>query len=404
MAAGRFEGARELMKLHFDEPTLSRYAAVTLSGLSRLCCRMEPLFDPNLPLPRLAPPAADIPKMARLLGIIPDPYGTAMCHAYAQMIGFASQVWPGMGTMLDAQPAFEWTMHNDVFNRRYRDHIVHQVRVAALGDLLLDQPVRGQSLLLRAVAAIRPRLRGVARQPEEFVRLAWWVAALFHDAMYAYENQEKHCRNLQTVCLLPLANPTAASWFKAQKALVGLVGSLTHEDIVQCERAKHSFAGAAELAMQHHAYEEAVCGAEATSIRDRRRTLFGLASEAILSHQKCRVAGEPIRFEAHPLAYLLVLSDELHETDRARAETTLGGPGSSAAVTRYLPGEINAVTVRTGIGGRTGKLRIDYHCRLAGSRIGGQRASDWRDGKQHALEELLELRRGVFDGLDVRVA
>ena len=395
------------MRLPLTERILADHAFRTLGSPGRLAPRAGRLFDPSRPLPLPGPPPRGFPSFRDLFATLPQPYAGAVYRAHAQMSGFACAGWPLVSGLVDAQPFFEWQMHTDLFKPWYRDHIVHQVRVAAIGDLLLDQRVGGRTILSRAVEAIaqrptRPRLGDVTSHSEDFVRLAWWLGALFHDSMYQYEYHEGQYRNLQTVCQLPLANPTQTSWFQAHNALAGLVRHLTRQDLLRCQEAHHQFAGAAELAMQNEFYEQGIGSRESAEYRDRRRMLFGLACEAILGHHKLRVPSEPIRFSECPLGYLLVLSDELHEADRPHATTTVPS-GTRKTVTRFGRGEIKQVTLGTGRAARP-RLAIEYICRPGVTHVRGLSKPDWEAGKQQKMKsEMLAFGdRELFTDLTVR--
>jgi hypothetical protein len=285
------------------------------------------------------------------------------------------------------------------------DHIVHQVRVATIGDLLLEKEVGGRALMKRVVEALQPKLEPNGEKLgvdlEDFVKMVWWMTALFHDCLYTYGHYEKHVRTLQRVCKLPLANPTQASWHGAHKALTGLVGCLYSADIEACEKAYHQFASAAELAMQNAAYEEAVENEkdEKSIYRRRRRLLFSLAAEAILTHHKPRASAAGIRFRDCPIGYLLVLSDELHETDRARLRAEASASNPRKTVLSYQEAEIKEVRAETDT---SGQLTVSYGPPGLKS-VRDEPVAKWRLEKEKKFHEMLAFGSGeLFAGITVR--
>jgi hypothetical protein len=394
------------VNITLNDATLFGRAVMRLNRPRGLAPNLEPLFDPaiRLPLPPALPDG--FPSFHDLFDTIPEPYAGKVFHAHAQVSGFAATAWPAMCGLVDAQPFFEWLMHTDVFQPWYRDHLVHQVRVAAIGDLLLDARLDGQTILDRAVTALRPRLRRrshpmVTAHPEEFVRLAWWLTGLFHDCMYPYQHHEEHYKKIGGVCQLPLANPTQTSWLAAHRSLAELVGALHKEDILRCDEGHHQFAGAAELAIQNEIYENSIGDREAATYHRRRRTLFSLAAEAILSHHKPRIPGRRIRFKECPLGFLLILSDELHETDRPYAETHTRARPCPAAITEFVRGEVSSVRVTAhSVGPR--RLTLEYRSPPGATHIRGRPKAAWESDKNSTLTRMLEFgTRELF--ADVRV-
>ncbi|MCX7007589.1 MAG: hypothetical protein NTY53_10145 [Kiritimatiellaeota bacterium] len=395
------------MNIWLDDITLFGRAVMRLNRPRDLAPNLETLFDPAIPLPLPMPLPDGFPSFSDLFDTIPEPYASQVFHAHAQIGGLAATAWPAMCGLVDAQPFFEWLMHTDVFQPWYRDHLVHQVRVAAIGDLLLDARVDGHTLLDHAVAALRPRLRRrgfpvVTAYPEQFVRLAWWLTGLFHDCMYPYQHHQEHYKKIGGVCQLPLANPTQTSWFATHSSLAGLVGSLSREDLLRCEEAHHQFAGAAELAMQNEIYENTIGRREGATYRHRRRTLFALAAEAILSHHKLRNLNRRIRFRESPLGFLLVLSDELHETDRPRAQTYTQTSPDPAAITEFIPGEVSSVRV-TANNTVPRHLRLRFCIRPGTTQIRGRPTAIWERAKNDTLTDMLKFGVGeIFETVSVR--
>lgn len=235
------------------------------------------------------------------------------------------------------------------------------------------------------------------------MRLAWWLTALFHDCLYAYEQHQKDLRRLQGLCHLPLANTTQLAWLDAHRALAELLGSLTETDLANCKDGKHQFAGAAELALQNSVYENVIGGKESLEFRLRRRTLFSLAAEAILSHHGSRHAHRRIVFANDPLAFLLSLSDELHEAGRFSAITVADPLDLNVSLMRFGVGDIERVSVYTTSVAKP-DLRVTYHCRPGTTTIRGKAPAQWAYDKNRTIKTVLRFGyHELFRNLDVRV-
>jgi hypothetical protein len=376
--------------LHPDR--LTRHAAAVLAPGTSLAPAGEPFFDPALPLP-LSPspvPPPGFPSFTDLFRIVPEPYARLIEAAYVQMSDFAADWCPPVQGVVHAEPFFEWMMHADVFKPAYRDHIVHQLNVAAIGDLLLHQRLGGTTLLARAAAELAPVLDGVTADPEAFVRLAWWLAALFHDCGYPYQFHHDYYRHLARVYNLPLASPTDASWHACHRHLAELAGGLSAADLDACEQGYHSFFGAAELANEEQRYRLGPGRGEDPGIRKRRQSLFALAARAILRHH----SRARISFAAEPLGYLLVLSDELHEARRplGLTETLPARPGAGGGrtIVSYSYGDLLAARVYDR-GPRCGpkRLHLSFRCRRHTTTIRGTPILAWERRKRKALARSL---------------
>lgn len=79
--------------------------------------------------------------------------------------------------------------------KRYRDHFLHQVRIAVLGDFLLDTYINEKLRLIDYISGIlkaRPddmrfSVFNEDRRPKalkKIIRITWWVSALMHDCTY----------------------------------------------------------------------------------------------------------------------------------------------------------------------------------------------------------------------------
>ncbi len=388
------------MPVRLDEAVLAGHAYQRLRHPERLAPSLWPLYDPGAPLPTKPPSRPELPLV---FGAIADPYSRHLEQAYVQMTAFADAWWLPVSGMVDAEPLFEWLMHTDLFNRHYRDHIVHQVRVAAIGDLLLDQKVAGRTLLGRATEALSRR--SAADSPSaESVLLAWWLAAMFHDCGYPHQLLHGHTGALRTAFRMTVGSPSAAHWSACYQELARLTGGLTALDVANCLRGRHPFTGAAALASQERRYESRAGRKEDPTYRDRRRAVLGLAARAILLHHQLRKSKDwqPIRFKDEPLAFLLVLSDEIHEFDRP-AGIPYAAPtpaGTNQTVIGYDFGPVEGVEVRStgGSGGKDATLRLTFQCQDGTRRLRGKSLADWQKAKQEDKQEDLERALCFADG------
>jgi hypothetical protein len=377
------------MNVTLNEDTLVKRAAEMLGPHSPLGLPGEPLFDNRLPLPH--PPVAPdgFPSLGKLFGVVADPYAAKMRAAYVEMSNFAARWCPPIGNVIYAEPLFEWIMHADPFRPHYRDHIVHQVRVAAIGDILLDQRVGRQTLLELAADVLKRRLgTGITKNPPAFVRLAWWLAAIFHDCGYPYQHYCDSFRMIQKTYEISIGHPTSTSWFSCYRNLTDLAGALEVDDIDNSEQGKHAFTSAAELASEEQAYEDTAGKPEDREIRARRRMLFSLAVNAVRVHHggpNPNAKAAPISFDTNPLGYLLVLSDEIHEIERPMATFERGKAGDLTEI-RYTANPIKSVII-TGNPARAGKsspvrLSLNFRCATKPTRIAGKPVDDWSNEKQ----------------------
>ena len=79
----------------------------------------------------------------------------------------------GVLRLIGMLPEFEALMYFFNVRKYYRDHCAHQLRVAVLGDFLLD--------LKSEVGGIEGVIKDKLDLPSEEVRTAWWFAGLLHD-------------------------------------------------------------------------------------------------------------------------------------------------------------------------------------------------------------------------------
>lgn len=388
------------MRQVFSEETLCHRAAERLAGDGLLPFPGGSFFDPDLPLPGSTPPDGRFPTFERLPIPLSDAYARHVETAFVQMSDFASGFWPLIDNLIYAQPFFEWVMHADPVQPYYRDHIVHQVRVAAIGDILLDADVGGQTLLARATGRIELDDTIEDKYRQEFVRLAWWFAALFHDCGYPYQYHTGACHWLRSIYRAPIPDPAAAPWRRYLGYLAELVGNLSPADFSNLGIGEHAFYGAVEIAAQSQAYEEGMGGVEEIEYRNRRRALLSQTVRAILRHHH---GGKSVRFENNPLGFLLVLADELHECGRPQGTPTVE---EYRTITEYPTNAVKASSLDFLEEGRPGKYRLELCFDISPDEtIAGRRAERWREKKEQDLHKFLALggRGNLFSKLNVSI-
>ncbi|MEA3404015.1 MAG: hypothetical protein U9R79_22490 [Armatimonadota bacterium] len=106
--------------------------------------------------------------------------------------------WPLPVTLLN-WPYCEWLLHAETDYEHYKDHIIHSLRVAAIGRWLIGEcnwasPGNpGQGTLAEAIAKapqVKVLLSKLGLQlsaiSDRLVLAAWWIASLFHDIGYGF--------------------------------------------------------------------------------------------------------------------------------------------------------------------------------------------------------------------------
>jgi hypothetical protein len=339
-----------------------------------------------------------------------------MEEAYTAMGSFAGQFGPSLFRVIDVQPFFEWVMHTDIFKLRwfkdgkvlrtspfgwmetaglfkrdYRDHIVHQVRVATIGSILLQEKVGARTLLEQAAEALEAKLGPLKIPPKKFITVAWWLAALLHDCGYPYQFHYEAFQRLRKIYRIPLGSPTRTAWFPCHQDLALLAGPLRPEDVANCQQGRHSFMSAAELASAEFDYERGMGKGEGKAYRRRRRALFSLATQAILCHH----GPSPVSFRDNPLGFLLILSDEIHEAERPLAIPSTSG---STALMEYQSNAIEAVETQFIASGSSLHLELTYHCPSGTTHISGRPRKIWAEKKENDLKRNLRLGPGEILG------
>lgn len=384
------------LDVEFDKLALVRRADLVLTHATSCFYSTRKLFDRRYPLPvpsRIH--RSERRKVFReLLRLTPSPYDDAVLRSFQQMMGLACGFMPFIWDTVAEQPLFEWLMHHDIFKPDYRDHMAHQVQVAAIGDLLLMES--GESVMSAVTDAYRQHqqfgdeLNSLVSydDQEKFIRLAWWLAAMFHDCGYPFQYHYDHCRRLGKACNVEIGDPTTGTWNSAHSYLARVAGGLSSADVTLGMNGRHPFYSAAELAAASQKYGE-WAHREDSDIRKRRNLMLKMIAPAIIRHHRPRTADMPYKqadpkvgFFENPLGYLLILSDELHEVERPRVRF-LRRRGRVVAIPD--DGRISRVGIRIQT---NGNAHITYVCRRPYS-------DAWKGSyetyKKHELESGLKI-------------
>lgn len=356
----------------------------------------QPLFDPGQPLPLWQATLPELPRFCDLLNMVPESYAREMERAYVVMVHFSTLFWPALARVVDAEPTFEWMMHGDLLKPWYRDHLVHQVRVTAIGDLLLREQWGPASLLEQAHAVLAGRglIPPKIKNPQEFVRLAWWLAALFHDCGYPLQFHEGHWGTLKDSYHVRLGRRPGAGPPSLIRRMKNDLDGLASPASMSSRRAAHGFVGGAELLSGEYGYEDEVPG-EDSECRARRGALLRLAASAVLMHHPQPAPGTNtvagVAFEEHPLAWLLILSDEIDEAERVGTEVSVPTGHSHANVSPVtLP--VESISIATDAAGS--RLTLEFKLTKGTRTLRGLSPDAWARKKQQTLHENLRVGPG----------
>lgn len=219
-------------------------------------------------------------------------------------------------------------------NKRYRDHFLHQLRVAVLGDFLLNTIIKSGKKEKRLVEVITSILknRESTNNPncdfdEKMVRNTWWITALMHDCSYP---------------LLSIFSPHLFGNESLKKLGGMFIGELYEQfkkdhDTTMENLRRNSESKLLEMIKEVEltAFYPFIQDTVKTNIshniysaynfwkkyrEDSYKNLcFELIVQSILLHHEfCEKEDDelPIIFKDYPLAFLLILADEIQEWGR----------------------------------------------------------------------------------------
>ncbi|MEA2070486.1 MAG: hypothetical protein U9O98_04270 [Asgard group archaeon] len=250
----------------------------------------------------------------------------------------------GILYLIQSLPDFESFLYSTSAGKYYRDHTEHQLRVAVLGDFLLEQDL-GVGTLLNQVADLTELDKTLLKEE------IWWTMGLIHDIgyplqkmtksiNYALLNQILKCYPMLDLEIVPFEimlktkknDPylelLEEGLSKEAKKLIRIGASKNLDTIPQPETLQFISTSNGHDEYHHQSpinLDHGVIGALALLrsigsidyIKDNKDELEGYikAAQAIAVHNfKDRL--HDFTFENNPLAFLLVLIDEMQEWGR----------------------------------------------------------------------------------------
>ena len=158
----------------------------------------------------VGPNSKAIPKILeviqRLQDRFPEEFMDRLLYSLTRYLELADALLPEAGHAALGYCYFEWLMYADVNKKRYRDHVAHTLRVAYLGDWMLEEKWGGNRKLIEKMVEIVKQsayveyLKDVYQKSnnedivdDSVIRTAWWLAGLYHDIgmQFSYFVQEE---------------------------------------------------------------------------------------------------------------------------------------------------------------------------------------------------------------------
>ena len=281
---------------------------------------------------------------------------------YATVFG---RIFPPLASHVDQLAYIEWLLYTEPGHPSYRDHLVHMFKVAFIGDQLLSVKTLLQKVTKWQFSSKHfqkwckdrkiPVNKWALPEREEIIKMAFFLAALFHDFGYGYFFLRKYKQRLFKLYqwLLPEADPTDVDASSTRSLLQSLpsffvrkhhawLGSVTSEntDIVvagfyrDCLPLNHSIASAVFVV------DVAEKLLTSRALTPKLHVAFQLAAEACMIHDMINkdtwvdlLKKENEHFidcndhQSVPLAMLLILADELSVWSRPSLKIEQGQEG-----------------------------------------------------------------------------
>ena len=113
------------------------------------------------------------------------------------VLDVAAHIVPNLDTILSNHAYIEWLLYHNLDHEKYREHIVHPVKVAAVAQWLLKKSNREEEIKsnLHEAEQVKCCLAKLNiaedffkkdKQGEKVIRAALWIAGLFHDLGYGH--------------------------------------------------------------------------------------------------------------------------------------------------------------------------------------------------------------------------
>ncbi|TET28040.1 MAG: hypothetical protein E3J70_10685, partial [Candidatus Heimdallarchaeota archaeon] len=250
----------------------------------------------------------------------------------------------GILYLIQSLPDLESFLYSTSAGKYYRDHTEHQLRVAVLGDFLLEQDL-GRGTLLNHISDLTEIDKTLIKEK------VWWVMGLIHDIGYPLQkmttsinysllNQILKCYPMLDLDVAPFEISISSKNIEpylefitdglskeAQKLIkLGIRANLDSMPIPSVQHFQSSDQGHSEFKFSSEVeLDHGVVGALSLlkslgtpeEIKENRDELEGYikAAQAIALHNFKDHLSDYI-FENNPLAFLLVLIDEMQEWGR----------------------------------------------------------------------------------------
>lgn len=219
-------------------------------------------------------------------------------------------------------------------NKRYRDHFLHQLRVALFGDFLLTTKIKMGNkytnlvdIVIEILEKSESAKRFNCKFNERIVRNTWWVTALMHDCSYPLLSifsphlfGEESLEKLKKMYIEDLYKQFKENHDKAMESLI----EKSEEKLLEMTNqvALMDFylliKDAAKTKKSHNIYS-----AYNFWVKNREKKFENLCFELIvqsilLHHEFCENEDNEldVSFKQYPLAFLLILVDEIQEWGR----------------------------------------------------------------------------------------
>jgi hypothetical protein len=246
----------------------------------------------------------------------------------------------GILHLIQMLPEFDALLYFLNVRKFYRDHTAHQLRVAVLGDYLLD--LKSKAGELEGVVGDQLGLS------KEDVRKAWWFTGLLHDVGYPLEklyhslnwslvNELLRCYPSLGIKVTPMHIDLASNelenkeylailtqglpkrWQSLIKGGLGVPGTTNTSTVFVPSSSRQEYKP--QSAKMDHGVVAAVSLLRTLGTPERLKQRLPEdrplieASRAIALHNFASKLGA-VTFEEHPLAFLLIVADELQEWSR----------------------------------------------------------------------------------------
>lgn len=305
--------------------------------------------------------------MNQLSLIVPREYFLELQYCAKAYATIFSKIFPGLATCIDELIYIEWLLYVEPSTLRYRDHLVHMFKVAYAGDRFMSNEALLSKIVERQFAKpdngkceshfrlwLKERCfdadTWTHEEKKEIIKIAFFIAALFHDVGYGHYYLNKYKERLFRIYpwLLPDINQIDANAYVCQGTLDGLPACFIRHshyllnpeggnsrDTSSKQKQRQLTAGffRDSLPLNHsiassffisHIAEDLL---KSRSISEKLYVAFNIAAEAAMLHdmtkeERClHLKPQFLNADSDktvPMAILLILSDEISAWGRHR--------------------------------------------------------------------------------------